>query len=379
MGVGLTIKRLRALQLPLWLAVFFFIPFFNFLLFFLLSVLPSPKAEPPFTLKAEGLFKTIIDKIIPDSSLGSAIAAILVASILAFFGVLIGVAVFKDYGISLFVAGPFSLGLIAALLHGYHEPKSLKSCIGVAGLAILILGIILIIFALEGFICILMALPIGLVMAAFGAFMGYSIQRRPTSKNDTVRIISTLIIMLPLCMGAEYAAHPEPTVFAVKSYVDVNAPEDIVWKNVIAFPLLPEPQDILFKAGVAYPTHAEIKGTGVGAIRQCHFSTGSFVEPITVWDEKRLLRFDVVAQPHPMKELSPYKDIHPPHLNNYLVSQRGQFLLTKLPNGKTRLEGTTWYFNRMWPESYWRIWADHTIHQIHLRVLKHIKGISEVS
>ena len=186
-----------------------------------------------------------------------------------------------------------------------------------------------------------------------------------------------LIFLLPLFMGAEYAVKPEPTVFAVKSYVDVNAPEDIVWRNVIAFPSLPEPQEILFKAGVAYPTHAEIKGIGVGAVRQCHFSTGSFVEPITIWDENHLLKFDVVAQPHPMKELSPYKDISPPHLDNYLVSKKGQFLLTKLPNGKIRLEGTTWYYNKMWPEPYWRVWSDYIIHKIHVRVLNHIKNISE--
>ena len=375
-GVGLTIKRLRALRLPLWLAVFFFIPLINFFFFLILSVLPSPKTEPQLVLENKGLVKTILDKVIPDSSLGSAIAAILSASILAFFGVLIGVTVFKNYGISLFVAGPFSLGLIAALLHGYHGPKSLGSCISVASLSIFILGVILIIFALEGFICILMALPIGLAMAAFGAFMGYFIQRRPTSKNDTATIIPILIIMLPIFMGAEYAAHPEPTVFVVKSYVDVAAPKNIVWKNVIAFPSLPEPRDILFRAGIAYPTHAQIKGAGIGAIRQCHFSTGSFVEPITVWDENRLLKFDVTSQPPPMKELSPY-DIHPPHLDNYLVSKTGQFLLTKLPNGKIRLEGTTWYYNKMWPEPYWRVWSDYIIHEIHFRVLKHIKTISE--
>ena len=50
-----------------------------------------------------------------------------------------------------------------------------------------------------------------------------------------------------------------------------------------------------------------------------------------------------------MRELSPYH-IHPPHLDNFLVSKRGQFLLEGLPDGKTRLEGTTWYTNRMWPE-----------------------------
>ena len=277
----------------------------------------------------------------------------------------------------LYTAGPFALGLIAVLLYGYQGPKSLKSCVQLAALTIFILALIILLVGFEGLICIAMALPIGLVLAVLGGVVGYFIQRRQTSQNDARIVILILIGIIPLLMGAEYAVQPKPAILCVKSYVNVNAPEDIVWRNVVSFSVLPEPQDILFRAGIAYPTHAEIKGVGVGAVRECHFSTGSFIEPITVWDENRLLRFDVVAQPPPMKELSPYKNIHPLHLDNYLVSQRGQFLLTKLPDGKIRLEGTTWYYNKMWPESYWQLWSDHIIHQIHLRVLNHIKNISE--
>jgi hypothetical protein len=36
---------------------------------------------------------------------------------------------------------------------------------------------------------------------------------------------------------------------------------------------------------LAYPTEAHPDGSGPGSVRYCQFSTGSFVEPITVWDE----------------------------------------------------------------------------------------------
>ncbi len=45
--------------------------------------------------------------------------------------------------------------------------------------------------------------------------------------------------------------------------------------------------------------------------------------------------------------------------------------------GRTRLEGTTWYTNRMWPADYWRLWSDLIIHRIHSRVLRHIQALSE--
>ncbi|MEB0248939.1 hypothetical protein QN344_02270, partial [Mucilaginibacter sp. 5B2] len=106
------------------------------------------------------------------------------------------------------------------------------------------------------------------------------------------------------------------------------------------------------------------------------FSTGSFVEPITVWQQPHLLKFDVVEQPETMKEISLY-DLHPNHLHGYFVSKNGQFNITKLKDGSTLLEGTTWYSNRIKPVIYWNIWCDFIIHKIHERVLAHIKAEAE--
>jgi hypothetical protein len=77
-----------------------------------------------------------------------------------------------------------------------------------------------------------------------------------------------------------------------------------------------------------------------------------------------------------MKELS-FWDIDAPHLHDYFVSKQGQFKLTALPNGKTLLEGTTWYYHNIKPAFYWQLWSDHIIHKIHDRVLTHIKTNSE--
>lgn len=121
---------------------------------------------------------------------------------------------------------------------------------------------------------------------------------------------------------------------------------------------------------------AEIDGQGPGAIRRCEFSTGPFIEPITVWDPPRRLSFDVDSQPPPMHEWSPYRRVHAPHLDGYLRSRRGEFRLIPLPGGRTRLEGSTWYTLDLSPGRYWALWSDALIHQIHLRVLRHIDQLS---
>lgn len=165
----------------------------------------------------------------------------------------------------------------------------------------------------------------------------------------------------------------------VRSAVVIDATPHVVWRNVVSFPDLPPPQHWLFRTGVAFPLAATIDGRGPGAVRKCTFSTGSFIEPIEVWDEPHILRFSVVDNPPPMEEWSIYENLHPPHLDGYFVSEAGQFQLTPLAGGGTRLEGSTWYRHNMRPGAYWRLWSNFMIHRIHFRVLHHVKGLSERS
>jgi hypothetical protein len=183
-------------------------------------------------------------------------------------------------------------------------------------------------------------------------------------------------LALPALMAAESASDPQPSESMVATEVVIDAPPESVWPHVIAFPPLPEPDEWYFQTGIAYPQRAEIDGAGVGAVRHCVFTTGTFVEPIEVWQPPSLLRFRVTEQPEPMREWSPYA-IHPPHLDNYLQSRQGEFRLEALPGGRTRLVGTTWYTNRMWPAPYWDLWSDAIIHRIHARVLNHVKALAE--
>ena len=77
-----------------------------------------------------------------------------------------------------------------------------------------------------------------------------------------------------------------------------------------------------------------------------------------------------------MREWSPYA-ISPPHLDGYFASKRGEFRLIALPNGRTRLEGSTWYELKMAPEAYWSIFATAIVERIHMRVLEHVKAVTE--
>jgi hypothetical protein len=186
-----------------------------------------------------------------------------------------------------------------------------------------------------------------------------------------------MLLLLPVASGLEQRTTVPESLYEVRSHVDIEAPADVVWQNVVAFPPIDSPPDWFFGHGIAYPVRARIEGRGVGAVRYCEFSTGPFVEPITRWEPGVRLSFDVTAQPAPMAEWSPYRGIHPPHLDGYLQSRRGEFRLVALSATRTRLEGSTWYTLEMHPEGYWRLWSDFFISRIHARVLRHIREQAE--
>ena len=274
------------------------------------------------------------------------------------------------YGLSLFLVLPIAAGALGAWVAKSRTAVS-AAWVGASATAIASLGFFA--FGIEGAICILMALPLACPLGALGGFLFFHLSQKRALANG-----AAMLALLPLGFGTlGFDVTAKPSVFMVKSSVEIAAPPERVWKNVVSFSELPPPGEWYFKDGVAYPIRAHIDGSGPGAIRYCEFSTGPFVEPIEVWDEPHLLRFSVAQNPAPLNEWSPYAHILPRHLHGYLVSKQGQFLLTPLPNGHTLLEGTTWYQHGLWPETYWTLWSQAIIHRIHMRVLTHIKQLSE--
>jgi hypothetical protein len=224
--------------------------------------------------------------------------------------------------------------------------------------------------SLAGLRAIAAALAVGL-----GGLLGKAVADMAGPRSAP---LVPLVLALPLVAGAERLVNPGPPEYCVLTVVEVAATPAAVWPHVVEFPDLPEPDDWFFRCGIACPLRARIEGRGVGAVRHCEFSTGDFVEPITVWDEPRRLAFDVASQPDPMTELSPWRHVHPPHLHEQsLKSRRGEFRLVDIGGGRTRLEGRTWYTFDMHPQAYWTLWSDLSIHRIHRRVLDHVKRLAE--
>jgi hypothetical protein len=240
-------------------------------------------------------------------------------------------------------------------------------------LGLFIIGGTMILFALEGLLCILMAAPIAIVAAELGGKIG-----RYVAIGTGVHPGSTayLFLLLPAGLVADRTL-ATPQLYEAVTSVVVDAPPERVWNNVIQFHEISERPSLIFRLGIAYPIRARIYGSGVGAIRRCEFSTGAFVEPITKWDAPNRLSFGVISQPPAMRELSPYSHVYAPHVKGFFRARRGEFRLVALPGGRTRLEGSTWYTLDMYPQAYWRPIAEMLLTRIHRRVLEQVRRESE--
>lgn len=301
--------------------------------------------------------------------------AIVIPALIGLVSCVIATQVHHSYGLSLFLVLPFLLPMLSAVILKKGQDATFGQCYWTSFISISLLGLCIIAMALDGIICLLMALPLTMLLmlpgVGLGCFLANKLSRRFSDKLPLL-----ILIGFPLLVGFEEKLPKRPTTHQVVTTIEVDAPIQRVWDEVVAFEKITTPPTGVFKLGIAYPIEARIEGRGVGAVRYCVFSTGPFVEPITKWEEPNLLCFDVASSPSPMDELSPWGKITTPHLQNAIVSQRGQFKLTER-KGKTILEGTTWYHQNIYPDVYWSQLSSTIIHWIHLRVLNHIKLCAE--
>ncbi len=375
-GMALTLRRLRDAGMRAGWIFLFFVPLANLALFLWLSLAPStkkPMAEDMPTGKLQSVALGI-------SKPRSEVSGVLIAVALGFALAILGTQVLVLYGWGLFLGIPFLTGFIASWFLNAKAIRSALATIAVSALTPFLIGVALLSLGREGLVCLIMAVPLAVPFSIAGGLVARSILQRRHQIIAPPRYAACVAVLpLMLMMFTEHAINPEPPILSVTTSITIDAPVSAVWKNVVAFPPLAPPKEWLFQAGIAYPTSGQIVGSGPGAVRYCHFSTGDFVEPITVWDENRLLAFDVSAQAPAMRELSPWK-ITPAHVErNYMRSRHGQFRMVTLSDNQTLLEGTTWYQNYFWPQAYWREWSDAIVHRIHLRVLHHVKTQAEAS
>ncbi|MGI4743803.1 MAG: hypothetical protein ACRYG7_52295 [Janthinobacterium lividum] len=291
---------------------------------------------------------------------------------------------YESYGVTLFCLSPAICGFLANVLHQWARPATdgriwvtTRAVVGV--LAVLVSLILLVSLKLEGFICVLMALPFALGLAALGAFVGEGVAAL-SSRARPLPVLGLVLVLYPAAQEYE-VRHPAPnTPHLVTTQLAVAAPPARVWAALMQ-PVQYPPATGLFRAGVVYPVSTAFARDAATGARTlvCRYSQGLAHLPVVGWVPGRSLTFAVPAahMPAPMREISPYPQIHAPHLHGYFQVDSGTFRLRPLPGGRTLLEARTVYRHTIGPRSYWQLWSDYLLDAMHQRVLATIKTQAE--
>lgn len=266
-----------------------------------------------------------------------------------------GILVFSE-----FVILPLLMGVISAWFWRNLNLKS-KLLIWYSILNSLLAILLSYIFLGEGTICLIIVSPLIFAFVITGAFIGKTMFR----KNNQTLNVSIVSILLVIFTVDSISDHHYRNMVSDEMIVK-SAPEKI-WKNVVAFEKIKQADTYwLFKAGMPSPMQTTVTAYKKGAGRKCIFSNGYvFDEKIVTFDINKDLTFDITGQP---------KD---PEIMGHIDIERGQFLLKDNCDGTTTLVGNSWYSLKVFPIWYYDLWAESITRNVHLRVMYHIKELSE--
>jgi hypothetical protein len=350
-GVILSMHRLRAAGLPLVLVVFFFVPLVNLLFFLVLTLLPTQKvltveAIPPPEVRSLHTLRQAHRRLARDSHWRSGLVALLITVPLAVLGVVLATEALQSYGFSLFIGGPFALGMISVLLLGFSRPQPFGACVRVAFAAAVLAGLALFAVAREGAICLIMAAPIVAFLVLLGALVGYVIQARPWLSDQTVSIMLVVLAALPGLMAAESVKEseerlsvPDRLETVVSTAVLESSPEQ-VWDALLVMDDVSAEKPLLLQIGLPIPKRCTLDGIGVGATRTCHFNSGVVEERVTAWDPPHRLDMHIVRVTLPGR--------------HWLGFESACFVIEGLSPNKARVTRTTTISSKLCPAWYWR-------------------------
>jgi hypothetical protein len=305
--------------------------------------------------------------------LQTAVLGVVAGMAVTLAAVALGALVFGAYGFGLFLVAPFVIGMTTAYLANRGADIGAKRTATLVLGATVVGGIALLVSALEGVVCIVLAAPLGLAMAVVGGFCGRAIAAvttRPPAQSLRG------LVALPLVFAFEGAVST-PARFDTVQTVAVAAPAEAVWQSIVHMEPMAAPSALVFRLGVAYPVSGEFLGEGEGAMRRGVFSTGTALERVTEWIPDRKLAFVVLTDVPALREISPWQHVHAPHVMGYFTSGLTSFELAARADGGTDIIERSSHELRLEPVLYWLPIARWIVQQNNARVLAHIRDQAE--
>lgn len=270
---------------------------------------------------------------------------------------------------------PFVVGLIVA----YHH-RSITNAGKIVMMTTPVFAVVgLVVFAVlsgrEGMICAVMALPVFMVMAFFGGFVGIG-----AFKRDPNKLYVSAAALLPFILAPiEHQIGLKEKIFTEHTTISIHATAGQVWHHITRVKEISEQENhaSLFQfMGFPRPIKAELDTIAVGGTRKAIFARGLFfTETVTQVEEYKTLAFDIKADPRSIPPTA--LDEHVTVGGKYFDVLEGKYEIEQINENKVLLHLTS-QFRLSTPFNFYSgLWSKLIMKDIQENILEIVKARSE--
>ncbi len=260
-----------------------------------------------------------------------------------------------EYGWLFFILLPIVLGISIGAM-----TKSSWNILGYTiGIGVFSGGLIA--FGLDGFICIIMALPIIIVFTFIGSIIILLIKKYAKIKGtNNIKILITPLIILFIGIPVEnITTSNEKLIIEVSTEIILPYSTFDVYDAIKSVDTLDAKKPFLMKINLPIPQKCILEKEEVGALRTCYFEGGKIVERVTEIERGKILRMDVINY-----QLNGKK---------WLGFEEAIYLFEKIDENSSKLTRITTYTSKLLPRSYWQPIENIGIQQEHEYVFSNLK------
>jgi hypothetical protein len=278
------------------------------------------------------------------------------------------------YGSTLFLTTPFSVGLLLALLKSFGRKNKMKELLLIMIFPVLLIAIIFLVVGKEGFICILMAIPIVVGPMVLGVATGYLVQNFYWSKYVAMIFVFMLNTSMYMYDSKKKSDFETQTITTT---IVIHAPKEKVWEKLVHHFEFGSADNFFLEHGVSYPLSMELQNSSGCSSLLCQYSNGLITGKIDSLIPGSLMRFSFSDAPVSMKETSLYSDVEPKHIRGKVIIDYGSFRIVPLNGGDVEVIATSEFRSSLGPHFYWNWWGAYLVDKMHEHVLEKIKEKSE--
>jgi hypothetical protein len=206
---ALAFRRARSAGIGGWVSALVITPTLQLPIILFLCLAPA---------KANGLAETDI-QLRQTLGLVQATRGVLAGLGVTLSAVILGALVFGSYGYGIFYVTPFIVGTVTAYIGNSKGDIGTDQTLGMVISAAFLGGVLLLGVALEGIVCLLMAVPIALPVAILGGMLGRALALHRTRRRPVLMSVAAL----PIAFAVE-AVMPPVADFDTCQTVEIDAP-----------------------------------------------------------------------------------------------------------------------------------------------------------